>query len=303
MEGPLATTDWQRLCTVERFTSDHDTGYPHGGTGDHLECWMNNLTPSFDYEVKVEAYHPHAERTSATTPPAFKGPLPVPLAPLPRTLEVTNDTITIRWDPAQYATSYKIYRSGPGGGTVSAIDTTTATQYAGGGLQPSKYYCFEVAAVNASGESTRLNDCEVTRSDGPQPRVLTLDLFPAATATGQAVNRAGISIDGTLDFLELRPDDNPPGFAGLITSAEVVRKAIPAEIGQDPSQGCALSAAGAAYLDADGILQGPKLAALYGSEHPFLRSIPAVLIGGCPIFTAPQPQAHVKIRLHYTGYP
>jgi hypothetical protein len=303
VEGPLPSTDWHRLCTRERYTSDHDTGFPHLGTGEGLECSMDNLTPGLLYEVKVEAYHPRAERTSTTSLPVFQSLVPVPPVPRPRTLMVTHDSVTIRWDPSQYATSYKIYRSGPGGGAVSFIATTTATEYTGGGLEPNRYYCFEVAAVNASGESGRRNDCETTRSDGPRPRVLTLDLHPAPIATGQFVSRTSTWIDGRLDFLELRADDNPGTFAGLITSAEVVRKLNPGEIGQDPGQGCSLSAAGAVFLDPDGTLQGPKLAALYGSEHPFLKTIPPLWIGGCPIFTTPQtPPPLVRIRLHYTGY-
>jgi hypothetical protein len=303
VEGPLFSSDWQRLCTQERYTSDHDIGFPHGGTGDQLSCGMWHLTPGLDYEAKVEAYHPRAERTSTTSLPVFRSLVPVPPVPRPRTLQVTNDSVTIGWDPSQYATSYKIYRSGPGGGAVSLIATTTATQYSGTGLEPNRYYCFEVSAANASGESARTNDCETTRAEGPQPRVITLELRPSPIATGHFVSRASTWIDGTLDFLELRPEDNPGTFAGLITSSEVVRAFNPADIGRDASQGCSLSAAGAVFLDADGTLQGPRLAALYGSEHPFLKAIPVVWIGGCPIFTAPQaPPPPVRIRLHYTGY-
>jgi hypothetical protein len=292
---------WQRLCTIDRYNDDHRVGYPHAGTGASYDCGMDNLTLGVDYEAMLEAYHDRAERTSSTILPVFQSLPPIPGGPGGlRTLSKTNASVSIRWDESQYATSYRIYRSAPGGGAVSPIATIAGTSYTATGLAASTFYCFEVAALDVTGEGERFsNDCETTYANPPAQLARALTLFPTInTGTGQVFNRGGLGANGILDFLEFRAEDNPASFAGIITSKGVAYDDN-ADLG---AEDCKLSAPGAVFVDADGTLQGPKLAAIYGSEHPFLREV-TKFIGGCPLFTSTQtPAPGLKIVVHYTGY-
>jgi hypothetical protein len=290
---------WQPLCVIERYNADHVTGFPHAGTGDSYDCGMDNLTLGIDYEVMLEAYHDHAERSSTTILSTFQTLPPVPDGPLNlRTLSKTNDSVSIRWDASQYATAYKVYASGPGGGAVHPIATITGTTFTATSLQSSKYYCFEGAALNGTGEGVRhSNDCETTYGTAPTKIARDLTLFSVSGPTGQVFSRGSLALDGVVDFLELRAEDNGATFAGLVTSKAAATKVFTTDLVADD---CRFSSPGAAFLDADGVLQGAKLAAIYGGDHPFLREMRA--IGGCPLFTSTMPAPNLTVIVHYTGY-
>jgi len=278
-----------------------DSPLPDRSTGMTYHYTLTNLDEALTYEVKVEVYHDRAPVSAEVVLPSFKPLPPIPAGPKGlRTLSVSNNSVSIRWDESQYATAYRIYRSGPGGGAVSAIATISGTSYTSTGLESSKYYCFEVAALNETGEGDRYsNDCETTYANPPTQLVRTLMLFPTTNAaTGQVFYRGGLGANGVLDFLELRAEDNGASFAGLITSKGVAYD----NANNLEEEDCKFSVPGGTFVDADGTLQGAKLAAIYGSDHPFLREV-TKYIGGCPVFTSAQtPPPNIKIVLHYTGY-
>ena len=86
---------------------------------------------------------------------------------------------------------------------------------------------------------------------------------------------------------------------GLITSLGI-------SINSDANLGeadCRVSATGGAFLERDGSLQGARVAAIYGRDHPFLREEMGKM-GGCAVFQTAQTTLPptIKAIVHYTGY-
>lgn len=64
-----------------------------------------------------------------------------------RVAGVTTTSITLTWSPVSGATTYGVYRSDAGSGTVAVVNGTQATV---AGLQPNSNYSFKVAAFNSA---------------------------------------------------------------------------------------------------------------------------------------------------------
>ncbi|MBK3645435.1 chitinase [Streptomyces sp. MBT33] len=121
--------DWQRLTTSFRTgpATTEVTLYTHGwyGTGAY-------------YADDISLVGPGA---STGQPPAIPTGLTV--------TAVTSSTATLSWSAVTGATSYAVYRDGTKVHTASGTSATVT------GLSPSTAYGFQVAAVNAAGESAR----------------------------------------------------------------------------------------------------------------------------------------------------
>ncbi|MFI9603841.1 chitinase [Streptomyces sp. NPDC052043] len=122
--------DWQQLTTTFRTGAQTTevTVYTHGwyGTG---------------------AYY--ADDLTLVGPGGSAGQRP-PAAPAGLTTgTVTSTSVALSWSPVADATGYTVYRDGTKAQTVTGTSATIA------GLSPSTAYGFQVAAVNAAGESAR----------------------------------------------------------------------------------------------------------------------------------------------------
>ncbi|MFE0520533.1 chitinase [Streptomyces sp. NPDC058954] len=132
--------DWQRLTTSFRTgpATTEVTLYTHGwyGTG---------------------AYY--ADDISLVGPGASTGQPPA--APTGLTVTaVTSSTATLSWSAVTGATSYAVYRDG------TKVQTASGTSATVTGLSPSTAYGFQVAAVNAAGESARSAAVTATTTAG-----------------------------------------------------------------------------------------------------------------------------------------
>jgi len=84
----------------------------------------------------------------------------VPATPTEVELHANSDSsITISWQAAAGATSYRIYRgTKPGGEGKTAIAETGATTYQDSNLSSTPIYFYQLTAVNAAGESARTDE-------------------------------------------------------------------------------------------------------------------------------------------------
>ena len=132
--------DWQRLTTSFRTgpATTEVTLYTHGwyGTGAY-------------YADDISLVGPGA---SAGQPPAAPTGLTVPA--------VTSSSATLSWSAVTGATGYAVYRDG------AKVQTASGTSATVTGLSPSSAYGFQVAAVNAAGESARSATVTATTTAG-----------------------------------------------------------------------------------------------------------------------------------------
>ncbi|WP_053762740.1 chitinase [Streptomyces sp. AS58] len=132
--------DWQQLTTAFRTgpSTTRVTIYTHGwyGTGAYHADDLTLIGPGVD----------------AGQPPAAPTGL--------RTGTVTSSSVALSWTAVTGATEYAVYRDGQKIRTVSGTSTTVT------GLSPSTAYSFQVAAVNAAGESARSATVTATTSPG-----------------------------------------------------------------------------------------------------------------------------------------
>jgi chitinase len=144
--------DWQKLTTTFRTgpTTTRVTLHTHGwyGTG---------------------AYH--ADDVSLIGPGADTGVPPAPPTGL-RTAAVTSSSVALSWSPVTGATGYAVYRDG-----TKVLDST-GTSATVTGLTPATAYAFQVAAVNAAGESAK--SATVTATTAPGTGGGSADLPPHA---------------------------------------------------------------------------------------------------------------------------
>ncbi|MFI8233185.1 chitinase [Streptomyces sp. NPDC085900] len=132
--------DWQRLTTSFRTgpATTKVTIYTHGwyGTGAYYADDLSLVGPG----------------ASTGQPPAAPTGLTV--------TAVTSSSATLSWSAVTGATSYAVYRDG------TKVQTASGTSATVTGLSPSTAYGFQVAAVNAAGESARSATVTATTTAG-----------------------------------------------------------------------------------------------------------------------------------------
>ncbi|MFB6960936.1 chitinase [Streptomyces sp. NPDC056309] len=178
--------DWQQLTTTFRTGAQTTkvTVYTHGwyGTG---------------------AYN--ADDLALVGPGGNAGQQP-PAAPTGlKTGTVTSTSVALSWSPVADATSYTVYRDGTKAQTVSGTSATIT------GLSPSTAYGFQVAAVNAAGESAKSATVTAkTAADSGGPGGGSADLPPhalvgylhASFANGSGYTRMA-DVPGNWDVIDL----------------------------------------------------------------------------------------------------
>jgi immune inhibitor A len=154
---------------LEQADGDRDLEYKinQGDTGDPFPGAENNRDFSFTtnpntssyYSSNAPAFEVHNISNSASTMSAEIGaPLPVPAAPTllsPASGSKKNDnTPTLAWNPATYATTYQVQIDDSSGfGTPEKNETTASTSYTPSTTLPDKLYYWRVRGVNADGKA------------------------------------------------------------------------------------------------------------------------------------------------------
>ncbi|MGW3508571.1 chitinase [Streptomyces sp. NPDC000994] len=178
--------DWQQLTTTFRTGAQTTkvTVYTHGwyGTG---------------------AYN--ADDLSLVGPGGNTGQQPPAAPPGLKTGTVTSAGVALSWSPVADATSYTVYRDGTKAQTVTGTSATIT------GLSPSTTYGFQVAAVNAAGESAKSATVTAkTAADSGEPGGGSADLPPhalvgylhASFANGSGYTRMA-DVPGSWDVIDL----------------------------------------------------------------------------------------------------
>ncbi|MFD9442805.1 chitinase [Streptomyces sp. NPDC060006] len=133
--------DWQRLATTFRTgpSTTRVTLYTHGwyGTGAYHADDLSLVGPG------VDAGQPPAAPTGLTVG------------------TVTSTGVGLSWPAVPGATGYAVYRDG------AKVRTPSGTSATVDGLTPSTAYSFQVAAVNAAGESAKSPAVTATTTAGP----------------------------------------------------------------------------------------------------------------------------------------
>ena len=145
-------------------------------------------------DLDLAAAQLYAWPTSVTTtnPPSAPGGL---------SASVGNGNVTLSWDSAPFAASYKVKRSTSSGGTYSVLASNlTQTTYVNTSYTPNTTYYYRVSAVNAYGESADSATVSATPTNGlPDVVVTALNWTPAGTllAPTNVVFRATVLNQGS----------------------------------------------------------------------------------------------------------
>src|SRR5581483_348238 len=97
---------------------------------------------------------PNAGGASALSPEALATPMALPPAtPTGLTAATCNASISLSWNAAPGAASYRVKRAPVSGGPYGVIGSTTSTGYTDGTVSNGATYFYVVSAVNGTGES------------------------------------------------------------------------------------------------------------------------------------------------------
>ncbi|MGW1431537.1 chitinase [Streptomyces sp. NPDC002431] len=178
-----SSSDWKQLTTTFRTgpATKQVTVYTHGWFG----------TPAY-----------YADDLSLTGP----GGAPVELPAVPTGLKAgtaTASTVDLSWTASPGATGYNVYR---GGTKVLSATGTSATVT---GLTASTAYSFQVAAVNAAGESAKSAAVQATTTaggggggDGKLPAHALVGYLHASFANGSGYTRMA-DVPDSWDVIDL----------------------------------------------------------------------------------------------------
>jgi hypothetical protein len=118
-----------------------------------LECSSQAIMRSFvstGLNAALQAWDQHA--VSAVYPGASQQPTP-PAAPTGVNAKATTSTqVTVTWNAVANATSYQIFRRGPGSG-LTQVGTSTTTTFVDTTAAPTTSYIYVVRSVNSGGAS------------------------------------------------------------------------------------------------------------------------------------------------------
>ncbi len=287
--APVVLTPW----VLQKTWARPGRGGGDRSTGSVLSHTVTGLDPNLSYDVKVEVRCDFAPQ-SAERLTVFRPLPPVPGAPTLGRHHRTDvtDTLTLVAEP--FATTYRLYFVDRAGAVLGPATAELATlRPTVTGLTPSTEYCFVATASNESGASPRSNIiCDTTWASA-QARVksVTLSGFLSSTTETPGV-RALVELDGLVDFIEVRAGDNLPTLAGLALQ--------PASAGAKAA--CDITDPTTVFVPPDGVLDGPALVQLYGTEHPYLGFGGGLFLRGCAVHGgAAPPLPPVTVQIHYTG--
>jgi hypothetical protein len=138
----------------------HTLGFRHsdqdrngGACPATIECSTTAIMKSFitqGINAALQPWDQHA--VDAVYPGTDGGTVPPAPAALSATAQ-TSTSVLVQWSVVTGATSYQVFRRGPGG-SFAQITTTTSTTFTNTGLSPNTSYLYKARAVNSAGASS-----------------------------------------------------------------------------------------------------------------------------------------------------
>lgn len=133
---------------------------------------------------------PNAGGASALSPEALATPMALPPAtPTGLTAATCNASVSLSWNAAPGAASYRVKRAPVSGGPYGVIASTTSTGYTDGTVSNGATYFYVVSAVNGTGESPDSTQVSAT-PPGPLPAAPTALSATFVKAKGGSVKLA-----------------------------------------------------------------------------------------------------------------
>jgi hypothetical protein len=194
---------------------------------------------------------------------------PVPPPTAPTNVHFTTRTRTqlgLAWTASTGADSYRVVSSS--GVTFNATGPGALFQ----SLTPSTQYCFTVAADNAGGSVSAPTVCRTTEPPPWDIGLFYYDIYGRWFANGYYQHQP--YEDGTLDSLELPPEENDPRLTGLYLRSSYI------------GDTCDCQTQGYVFLPVGGQVSGQDLVETFGTEHPPLWDANGIglTISGCATF-------------------
>jgi fibronectin type 3 domain-containing protein len=142
---------------------------------------------------------PYSATVSAITATALNAPSGLAMD------AATSTTISLKWQAASGATSYKVYRSTSSSGQFTAIATVTTTTFTDTGLSEATTYYYKVSSIKDAFESSKSNSISAaTVSSGPAtPTGLT-----ATVASSTSINIKFTAVTGATGYKLYWSTDN-----------------------------------------------------------------------------------------------
>lgn len=123
---------------------------------------VEGLTNGIPYYFVIKAAHPGGD--SGVSNELLATPMePLPGAPLLNAPIPGDSWVVLNWEPAEGATSYRIYARSASGTYGSPVETVSGSvySYTAEGLTNGEAYCFRVDAVNSTGFAVASNEVSV----------------------------------------------------------------------------------------------------------------------------------------------
>ena len=161
---------WVKIASVTPKNNLSITSYNQG-----YKIFENGQSITFDISWSWSSGSRGAATASLSTtcavPESSDMYIPSPGAPKNIKTSSTNNSLTISWDAAQYASSYKIVLNIPVGYTNEIVQngTTSGTSYTFTDLHPGTPYTFTVQSINRTGFSDAVGGSGKTTGVSPLP--------------------------------------------------------------------------------------------------------------------------------------
>ena len=118
-----------------------------------LECSKSAIMKSFVATGLNAALQPWDQHAVAAVYPAPAGAVPSVVSTVTARAQATT-SVLVTWSASSGATSYLIFRMGPGPGSFTQIGTSTTTSFNDTTAASNSAYLYRVRAVNANGQSS-----------------------------------------------------------------------------------------------------------------------------------------------------
>lgn len=211
--------------------------------------------------------------------------------PVPTGLTATATgatTVTVSWNASAGATSYNVYRGFEGGAKTRQGGPYPANGFADGNVQAAGTYCYEVTAINSTGESSRSAQACATVGGTSTPGTTNIQgaeiqqgESSSAAYTAYIVSfRPGVRITAGNSIKITFPKEfsYDPGSSNVAVSPANIRSSVDAGAVNSRPTVITLSITGTNTIAADtlvtvnvGNIQNPRLAS--NSEKNFIVSI------------------------------
>ncbi|HEY9290203.1 MAG TPA: hypothetical protein VIP98_02880, partial [Microlunatus sp.] len=186
------TADYQDTGTV--ITDDQPISYRlfkrTVPAGTRVVMGPNSGGTTMNYLVVLQ---PTSDAAGPAQPDAFEG-------------RVADGTADLKWDRADGATGYVVYRSSIDDPYLRWVATTTDPEFADRGLAAGVPYTYRVAAVNAGGESAQSEPVDLAFHDDSEPPVAPGD--PVASPRSYSVQLSWPEVSDTVGYAVQRAGDS-----------------------------------------------------------------------------------------------